>query len=199
MAVAVATPSLLHRLAAFSLLVLVLVAGYMLIERVWLGKYAFYKDNIEQLQDRLQRFGNMLATRSELEAQLQQIRQDSAVDAYYLPQTSATLAASELQQQVRTAVEGNGGNLVSTQVLPATEEEAFTRVAIRVQMAGDTATLQRVFHQLESGQPLLFIDDVQIRSQPLRQRDPNDRNQVKIQIQLNIQFELSGYMHRSGA
>lgn len=195
----VAAPSLLHRLAALGLLVLVLAAGYVLVERVWFNKYSFYQDNIQQLQDRLQRFSTMLATRDQLEAQIQRVRQDNSVDAYYLPATSATLAASELQQRVRVAVESNGGNLISTQVLPATEEENFTRVAIRVQMVGDTPTLQQVLHQLESGQPLLFIDDVQVRSQPVRQRDPNNRNQVQIQIQLNIQFELSGYMPRSGA
>ena len=189
----------IHRLVALALLVVVLFAGYMLIDRFVIGRYKFYQDNISQLQDRLQRYENMLSMREDLEERLQQIKQDNSIDVYYLQQSSSVLAAADLQQQVKSAVENNGGNLVSTQILPVSDEGMFSKVAIRVQMTGDTEALQKTLYDLESARPLLFIDDLQVRGQPIRQRNPNDRNEITLRIQLTTQFELSGYIRRSEA
>ena len=191
--------SRLQRLLSVALLLLLLLGAYILIDRYLLGQYEFYQDNIAELQDRLQRVRNIIAMRPDLEARLQQTRQDDSIDAYYLQQSSSTLAATELQQLVKSAIESNGGDLVSTQILPVSDEGAFSRIAIRVQMTGDTATLQKMLHTLESARPLLFVDNLQIRSQPIRQRDPDNRNQIKVEIRLTTQFELAGYVRRGGA
>lgn len=188
-----------HRIAALALLIVVLFSGYTLIDQFVIGRYEFYQGNISQLQDRLQRYENMLSMREELEARLLQIKQDNSIDVYYLQQASSVLAAADLQQQVKSAVENNGGNLVSTQILPVSGEGIFSKVAIRVQMTGDTDVLQKTLYYLESARPLLFIDDLQVRGQPIRQRNPNDRNEITLRIQLTTQFELSGYIRRSEA
>lgn len=188
-----------HRFTALALLFLVLGAGYWLIDRIWIDKYLFYKNNIAAQQDQLQRYNNILALRGDLEARLQQIKQDDSIDAFYLQQTASMLAATDLQQRVKSAVESSGGKLVSTQVLPVVDEEGFSKVSIRVQLTGDTPSLQKALYELETARPLLFIDGLQIRRQPIRQRNPNDRKRSKIKIQLTIQFELSGYIHRSEA
>ena len=49
----------LHRLLALLLLLLLLMGGYTLFDRLWLGKYAFYQEHIEQLQDRLYRYSRL--------------------------------------------------------------------------------------------------------------------------------------------
>lgn len=188
-----------HRFTALALLFLVLGAGYWLVDRIWIDKYLFYKNNIAAQQDQLQRYNNILALRGDLEARLQQIKQDDSIDAFYLQQTASMLAATDLQQRVKSAVERSGGKLVSTQVLPVVDEEGFSKVSIRVQLTGDTPSLQKTLYELETARPLLFIDGLQIRRQPIRQRNPNNRKQSKIEIQLTIQFELSGYIHRSEA
>ena len=188
-----------HRIIALALLVVMLSSGYMLIDQFVIGRYKFYQDNISQLQDRLQRYENMLSMREDLEERLQQIKQDNSIDVYYLQQSSSVLAAADLQQQVKSAVENNGGNLVSTQILPVSDEGVFSKVAIRVQMTGDTEALQKTLYDLESARPLLFIDDLQVRGQPIRQRNPNNRNEITLRIQLTTQFELSGYIRRSEA
>ena len=193
------TANSFHRIAALTLLVAMLLSVYLLIDRIVIGRYEFYQDNISQLQDRLQRYENMLSMREDLEARLQQIKQDTSIDAYYLQQSSSVLAAADLQQRVKSAVENNGGNLISTQILPVDNEGMFSKVAIRVQMTGDTEVLQKTLYDLESARPLLFIDDLQVRGQPIRQRNPNNRNEITLRIQLTTQFELSGYIRRSEA
>lgn len=182
-----------HRGLAVGLLALVLLAGYGLIARPMIMKYRDYRANIAQLQDRLQRLEGMLATRRSLEEQIQQVRQSGVIGHNYLGQSSPTLAATDLQQRVKDIVESNGGSLVSTQILPVTQEDNFSRVTIRVIMTGDTEILQKLSYALESARPLLFVENLQIRAQQTRRfnnrNDPGDT-----QIQLSIQFDLSGYM-----
>ncbi|MFO1353061.1 MAG: type II secretion system protein GspM [Gammaproteobacteria bacterium] len=202
-------PATLHRLAALLLLLAALAASYGLFNRFWIGKHRFYAQNIEQLQDRLQRAGALLASKPELEAQIQSIRQDSSAAVNFLQQSSPTLAATDLQQRAKTVIEGKGGSLLSTQILPVANEGAFTRVGIRVQMNSDVEALQKVLYELESAQPLLFIDNVQLRARTIRERvrpaaaaNANQRGanppQVKTQVQLTSQFELAGYIRAGG-
>lgn len=181
-----------QRLLALALTVVVVLVGVDLFDRVWLGKYVFYQEHLDDLQFRLQRFKALLSSQEELQQSLQQIQQDNSTDAYYLPDASPTLAATTLQQRVRQVVQSNGGNLVSTQILPVAVEEGFTRVALRIQMTGDTTAVQRMLHALESSRPLLFVDALQIRAQPVRQNRRG--NTVTEEMQLVTQFELAGYL-----
>ncbi|NJN46350.1 MAG: hypothetical protein HC808_07610 [Candidatus Competibacteraceae bacterium] len=130
------TPSPFHRLAAVLLLLLVIAGLDWFVEDIVLAKHKFYQLNIEQLQERLQRANAMLAQRPELEQRINNIKQNDTINAYYLNQSSPTIAATDLQQRVKAAVEANGGELTSVQILPVTTEGAFSRVAIRAQMTG---------------------------------------------------------------
>ena len=192
----VANVGSVQRIVALLLLCAVLFGTYLLVDRVWLGKYRFYQDTIAQMQDRLQRFQAISMQRETLETQLQHIRQDNSIEEFYLAKSSTMLAASDLQQQVKSAIESLGGALVSTQVLPVTTEGTFSRVAIRAQVTADTEILQRLLHDLEASRPLLFIDELQVRSQPIRRRDPKDPGKTLVETRLTIQFELSGYIRR---
>ena len=182
----------LHRLTAVALLLITLLGVYWLIARPLVNKYHFYQSNIENLQERLQRLRGMLATRRELEAQIQRVRQDSSVAVYYLKQQSPMLGATDLQQQVKSIVEANGGRLISTQILPVTQEKGFSRVGINVQMTGDTKVLQKIIYALESNRPLLFINNLQVIARTIRYSGRD--NQLGTNLQLTIQFDLAGYL-----
>ncbi|MEE4379664.1 MAG: type II secretion system protein GspM [Candidatus Competibacteraceae bacterium] len=195
----VSTPSPFQRLIAVLLLLLSIAALDWFVEDIVLAKYQFYQLRIEQHQERLQRANAMLAQRPALEKSINNIQQNDTINAYYLNQSSPTIAATDLQQRVKTAVESNGGELTSVQILPVTTEGAFSRVAIRAQMTGDTEVLQKAFHALESNPPALFIDNIQIRARPIRQRRRNRTEQPTTQISLTTQFELAGYMRGAGS
>lgn len=184
-----------HCRAAVALLVLTLLAGYALLAWPWIAKYQFYQTHTEQLQDRLQRFNGIVATREALNAKLHQVRQEGSVNAYYLNEPSPTLAATELQQTVKEIVKATGGSLVSTQILPVIDEDIFSRVAIQVRLTGDTQVLQKLVYALESKPPLLFLDNLQVVGQEIRQRGSD--GEIHTQLQLQIQFELAGYMRRT--
>jgi len=183
----------IHRLAAAALLVGVLLIGYWLVDRLFIAKYQYYRTTIAQNQDRLQRLTGILASEQTLETELQQVKKDKAMAAYYIDKPSPTLAATDLQQHIKTVVETNGGELQSTQILPTTQESGLTRVAIRVQMNGDAEVLQKVLHRLESSRPLLFVDNLVINAREIRRREPGSR-EIKTSVQMMTTFELAGYM-----
>jgi general secretion pathway protein M len=182
-----------HRVLAIALLALVLLLIYGAVDRGLIARYRLYQTTGQELQERLQRLQGMVANRELLETQLQGLKEDKVMAAYYLETSSPTLAATELQQQIKSIVEGNGGNLTSTQILPVTQDNGFTRVAIRVQMQGGTEVLQKVLHRLETARPLLFVDNLTIRSQSIRQRIRGSR-EVSTTLRVTTVFELAGYM-----
>ena len=195
-----------HRTIAILLLALVIAAGYEVFQRFWVGRYDHYTQALDQAREQLQRYQRLLAARGEIEAGLAQIQQDSSTDAYYLEQAAPPLAATALQQRVGQVVQRNGGNVASSQILPAAEEQGFTRVAIRLQLTGGIEMLQRTLHALESESPVLFVDNIQIRSRSIRQRlpvtrDPQGRplprdQRYRTEVQLITQLEIAGYMRR---
>lgn len=184
------------RLLAVSLLLVALLAIYGLIARPLMNRYQYYQSQMESLLDRLQRFERMLGSRQDLEAQIQHIRQDNSFDDYYLKPQSPTLAATDMQQQMKSVVDANAGQVVSTQVLATTQEGNFTRVGINVHLIGDTKVLQKVIYALETMRPWLFIDNLQVRARAIRQRGRD--NQLESSVQLAIQFDLFGYLRGEG-
>ena len=58
--------------------------------------------------------------------------------------------------------------VLSTQILPASEQEGFNRVTLKVRMRGVLENTVKAFHALETGQPYLFLDNVSIRGHARR-------------------------------
>ncbi len=108
-----------------------------------------------------------------------------------------SLAAAKLQEQVKKLLEKHRGQLVSTQPVQAQAEGVFTPVMIRVHMKSDINALLNVLHQLESKQPLTFIDNLQI--QRIGGNRKNKRNKA-IQLKpLDTRFDLKVYMLKDQA
>ena len=192
----VSSPSQMHRLAALLLLALMMGLFYMLVDRVWIGQYRLYQTNAERLQDRLHNLQRLATARPELEKAIQSIRDDQRTAAYFLPPAPPTLAAADLQQRVKSLVEGSGGSLLSVQALPAVEEGGVVRVAVSIALQGNVDSLQKMLHSLESQVPLLFVDNLEVTARQFRPRLPDGSVAPYTRIQLNGQFEVSGYMRK---
>lgn len=189
-----------QRLAALALLTL--VAGgtfYLVVHQGLLARYRYYEDALEQQQDRLTQIERMAASRESIQRQITQIQQDQGIARQYLPQTAPALAAAELQQRVRGVVEAAGGTLRSTQALPPVEEGGAVKVPVSVTLVGDTGNLERILYDLESQTPLLFVDNLEISARENRQRLPGGRMGSTTRIQLNVQFEVWGYLRKEGS
>ena len=192
----VARPSLGHRLSALLLLGLVIAGLFLLVDRVLVARYHFYHDRLEQQQGRLAKLERMAASREPIQRLIASIQQDGAMATQYLPQSAPSLAAAELQQRVKAVIEAAGATLRSTQALPPTEEGNAVKVTVSTTMMGDTDTLRKILRDLEAQTPLLFVDNLDVSARENRPRLPNGRLASYTRIQLTVQFEVSGYLHK---
>ena len=192
-----AAPGWGQRLGALALLLLVVVSTlYLVVDHVLVARYRFYRERLEQQQGRLEQLERMAASREPVQQLIAKIQQDRNITAQYLSQSAPPLAAADLQQRVKTVVEAAGGTLRSTQALPPVEEGNAVKVAVNATVSGDTEILQKILYDLESQTPLLFVDNLEVSARAVRQRLPNGRLAGYTRVQLNIQFEISGYLRK---
>lgn len=191
-------PGWVHRLAALVLLLLVGGVLYLGVDRVLIERYRYYQNTLEQYRGRLAQLERMASARESVQQLIAKIQQDRNVTAQYLPQSAPALAAAELQQRLKAVIEAAGGTLQSTQALPPIEEGGAVKVAISATMNGDAGSLQKVLYTLESQTPLLFVDNLELLARTTRPRLPSGRFATYTRMQLNVQFEVSGYLRKEG-
>lgn len=179
----------LRRMLAVALLlvpVVLLVTGLVLptIER-----YDTLESGIADSALALGRFETAAARLPLLESQQKSLQQALATQNGFLKATNDALMAAEMQARIKSVVDRSGGQLKSTQILPARDENGFRKVTARVEVLGSTETLRQVWYEMEAGVPFLFIDNFEIdsRAQPRRDRT------AAPQIMLDVRFELSAY------
>jgi general secretion pathway protein M len=190
--------SLLSRTLAVVLLGIALLGAYRLIIAPLVTAYRDGQSRIEQAKELLQRYEALAEQRSLLADRLAEQQERAASAAGYLTGPSDALAAAELQDRVKSVVEGAGGELRSTQILPAEELEAdldFRRTTLRVHFVVTIEGLEETLHELETGQPYLIIDDVTVRQERARRR----RSQPQGQPRLDVSLELFGYVREEPA
>lgn len=181
-------PAFARRVVALGLLLLI-VGGLAAaaIVPLWRNHEA-YDQRIGELRHQIDRFTLHASQRPALERQRAQMLALYG-DGFYLSGQTEALAAAELQRTVRQAVTQAGGELRSTQVMTAEEEEGFQRIAIRVQLRGGINTLRDALYALETGKPYLFVNDLRIRAlNAVRGRHPGSVVDL-----LDVSFELYGY------
>ena len=179
-----------NRLLALGLLLLSLGLVYLaVLHPLWRAFYS-NRERIADYQDRIARFEGIAAKRPALEQRVRKLRRQRKLIRYTLNAQSPTLAAALLQDRVKSIVEGNGGRLTSTRILPVSNTGAFFQVAINVQMRVSTRALQDVLYGLESGAPYLLIENLTILSRGRRIY----RRAQDTPAELDVTFDLSGLM-----
>lgn len=188
-----------QRLTALSLVLLVGGGAlYLLMDQLLIARYRQDQATLEQQLGRLEQLQRMAASREPIQQLIASIQQDRNVIAQYLPQSVPALAAADLQQRVKAVVDAVGGTLQSTQALPPVEDGGAVKVTVSAAMTGDANSLRKVLHDLESQTPLLFVDNLQVAARENRPRLPDGRVANYTRVQLNLQFEVSGYLRKAG-
>jgi general secretion pathway protein M len=184
----------LSRTLAIVLLGVALLGGHRLIVGPLLSAYQQGERDIEEATALLQRYRALAEQRPRLAERLTEQEERAASADGYLEGPSDALAAAQLQDRVKSVVEGAGGELRSTQILPAEALEGdlgFRRTAIRVQIAVTIEGLASALYELETGQPYLLIDDVTVRQERVRRRR---RSEPESEPVLDVNLELFGYL-----
>jgi general secretion pathway protein M len=178
------------RVLALGLLVLALGLVYLGALRPVLALYRSNAERIEQLLDQRGRFERMAARRAELERALAVARRDPAFSKHYLRSTSPSLAVAELQAHLSRMVATAEGSLQSTQPLTAEAGDDLREVRLRVRLRADIEGLEELLYRLESGTPLLVLDELSVRARPVL----SARRGRSAQPSLEVQLDVAGFM-----
>ena len=162
------------RALALALLTATLLLVYLALVRPYLAAFAGYQERRGELAHQQARYQAMIDYRAELTAKVEQLQGLPQFNSFFLQQDTPSLAAAALESQVKRSVAATGGRMISMQMVPATgAEEGLSPVTITVNVGGTVETLRALIHSLETGSPLLFLDNVTVapsRTAPSRSR-----------------------------
>ena len=158
------TTPFVSRLVALLLLLVVAAGGYLYLVEPTIAAYAEADDRLVETRKLIEHFDRLAVRAPAYADRLDEVEKQQRAAGFYLAGDTDALAAASLQDRLAQAIEANGGVLSSLQPLPGTAEQGFQRITVRALMTGNTETLVRTLRDIEGGAPLLFVDNVEIRT-----------------------------------
>ncbi len=179
----------LRRALAVALLVaaVALIATGMVLPAV--ERFEAIADGVSDTTAALARFSAVAARLPRLEAEDAALKKAFAAQDGFLKATNDSLIAAELQNRIKSAVERNGGQLKSTQILPTRDENGVRKIGARVEITGNADAISRIWYEMETGAPFLFIDSFDIEGRQVPRRDRAGPPVIALQTR----FEVAAY------
>lgn len=186
------------RLLALPLLVVVLGLGYLGGVHWWFtAPHLEIAERMADLREQEMRYRRTASERPQVQERLDEVRRFEAGNPAFLAETDFDSAAAGLTQRLKQIVGEHARDAQSCQIIMnqysrPTEKELFERASIRVRLRCSLEEFAPILYDLESGSPMLFVDELQVWKQT-GYRAPGS-NQVT--SYLDVQFTLSGYMRK---
>ncbi|MGR8932958.1 MAG: type II secretion system protein GspM [Gammaproteobacteria bacterium] len=181
-----------QRWLAVGLLLTVVLVAVTLLFVPWYMKISEYNDAIDKMEFRLERFAEKITDREKVVEAVETIKgQIKALGIFNAGSTEA-LALAEMQQKVKDAVAASEGNLMSTQTLEQQKADSLTKIIVRVRFAGRVETLKNVLYELETAQPYMLVENLQITS-VRGMRNPKTRK-IEPVDKVNVMMDVVSFM-----
>jgi hypothetical protein len=149
-----------------SVAVALLIAAVLAVLAILLGPillmHRHYDTAIEDLTDRLERYRRVAAQAPELRRALELMKVKDG-RRFFLKNTSPNLAAAELSDLVRLAIENNGGRITTSQNPGPREAGTFKQMTVNVQFFATMPALAKILQALDTQVPYLVVDNLTIR------------------------------------
>lgn len=172
-----------------------LLAGVALIAALFVGlaavvweRHSWSQDRLAEVEPRYARLVGLDASRDQLEAALASTQASIARHVYGAGQDTSR-AGNDAQQRARDVFSKAGLDVVSTQVLPAKQEDRFDRIPLEVRLEGEVVALQSAMTVLPTLSPSLFVEGLSIQTVGAVKPDVPQR--------LSVQFNLFVLRQRS--
>jgi general secretion pathway protein M len=188
------SPALLQRWIAVGLLAIVLLAVILAIIVPVVSKEMELRETKNNLVFRLRQYERILAKKDTVVASMDNIKQQQKQQGYFNSQETDALASAEMQEFIKKAIVDAGGQLSSTQALPVSNKDKFSRITVRVRMTGNSEVLRAVLYKIETSKPLIIIDQIDIR--PTRGKRNRTTRQVDSTNELNVNFQAVSFMRK---
>ena len=180
------------RRAAAGLLVGVALAALALIVIPFYLLNRHYDAALADLGDKLDRYRRIAGSRGAATQQLESIR---AIEPRkgFLRSGAPALSAAEATEALRTIIEANGGKLITIQAPVAKEDGRYRQFTVNVQLSGTIFALRKIVHAIETHQPALFVENLQVRSQVPANFKPTPGAEPDVYMQMDVSgFSVAG-------
>jgi len=179
---------------AIMLLIIALLLVYLLVFHWFIQRHRAYAEELGGLREQLTRFQVVASQRESLQSRLGEVRNSQEDIALFLEEPEFDEAAadmsSQLGQLVRTQAD-DACQIVSRQPVRPRVQERFQKVTVNVRMRCDAEDFLQVLYRMETGTPLMLVDDLNI----IRPRTRRSRgSKAQVQGALDIRFNVSGYL-----
>lgn len=181
----------ISRSAAVALLFGCAIVLYFLIVAPIVNEYSAKRHQAVMLQEQIARYKAIADRQGGLRKQLSELESTNELTDLYWTGGTAAVAGANLQMLVNQLVVKSGGSVQSIANLTDKKSEQAATIAIKVLFSAEMAAIQKILHEIERQQPILFVDTIELRKRRVRKRRKavsNDQNS-KLQVVLNI----SGY------
>jgi general secretion pathway protein M len=186
----------MRRILALALVALLAAAFWRAVaEPLW----RTWRNNAQTVSDRrdaVARLRGLAASRAVYESALREADEDFDVSEALMESPSETLAAADLQQQVKDLVEASGGTLVSVQPTDPRPAGPFVRIGLSVRLITSTGALQQVLYKLESSLPVVVIDEMLLLA---RTATRGARQGQAPGDELDVRLQLAGFVSGAAA
>jgi len=183
------------RLTAILLFVVAVILVYLLGFHWFLLRHMEYREEISELSEQLGRFQRVAAQRTQIENQLQSLQGRRSESNLFLEEADFNEAAAgmseRLNQMISTQAEGSC-QIVSRQPVRARVVERFEKVTVNVRMRCQMEDLMRLLYSLETGVPMIIVEELTVIKPRVRRRSRNQA--VESDSALDIRFNMSGYL-----
>jgi general secretion pathway protein M len=191
------TPALQQRWIAVGLLIAVVLVIVLVVIVPVVSKGIELHETKNNLVFRLQQYEGILAKKEAVIASMANIKQQHEKQGYFNSQKTDALASAEMQEFIKKAIVDAGGQLNSTQALPVSNKDKFSRITVRVRMTGNSEALRAVLYKIETSTPLIIIDQIDIR--PMRGKRNRMTRQIESSNELNVNFQAVSFMRKQPA
>jgi hypothetical protein len=179
-------PAAQQRTLAIALLAVGVVVVLSLLLLPFVLLHAHYNNAIASMTDRLETYRRVAAQAPEYRKALD-VMQAKDSRRFFLKNTAANLAGAELQEFVRTAVEGNGGRITISQNQAPRDDGRYRQIGLNVQFFATTPNLQKILYALETQQPYLVIENLTLRPlNAFRGFRPGPGQEPEINVQMDV-------------
>lgn len=175
-----------RRLAALAILALLLLA---LGGLVWLP-FAYLERQAQELaagERRLAELRARVPAREELLARRRELERSGSLADALLAGSTPAVAAAQLQGDLSALAAAMGGAITTVQILEPEPAPPFVRIALRLGMTGDIATVRDFLYAIETRNPVLIVRSMSLTSPAAEVADTD------ADPQLSASFEIYGY------
>jgi general secretion pathway protein M len=187
-------PARQQRWIAVGLLIAVVLVIILAVIVPVVNKGMELHDAKKNLIFRLQQYERILAKKDGVIASMDSIKQQHDSQGYFNSQKTDALASAEMQEFIKKVIVEAGGQLSSTQTLPVSNKDKFSRITVRVRMTGNSEVLRDVLYKIETSTPLIIIDQIDIR--PMRGKRNRATRQIESSNELNVNFQAVSFMRK---